>query len=313
MKIMRISYLLLQGIQFVFIPFIGNLDISAFAEEHTRTNYLIDSLYQATFNIKENEYFDAEDRKLLRSQGKDSVCIEQNLVACRKSREEAKKISIAHYSYEWKVNGLCFVGQEISVILDPSSAAFDTIYYHLLATDPPEWHQLLCKIPKKGEYEFAVNGCCGGFSVHKKGFDGTIKKAVVFKLLETDGKMYLGRFGDAGVILKKGKSMLLDKPCEFHKSAMHNAEPRISIEVIDTGKILRKALDENFDNEADTISNNSLEALYCFQKREFTDADESYSYYRLKYIAKIRYKWLASRTILILFNAKTGKDRKSVV
>jgi hypothetical protein len=37
------------------------------------------------------------------------------------------------------------------------------------------------------------------------------------------------------------------------------------------------------------------------------DAGERYSYYRLKYIAELRYEWLASRTIVILFNAKTGK------
>jgi hypothetical protein len=210
-----------------------------------------------------------------------------------------------HYEFEWKINGLRFSGESFNVPLCPTSFSFDTIYYRSRSADSSLWNNLLCKIPEKAEYNFQVNGCCGGFWVQMKGKEKVINKSVVFILRNSDKTMYLGRFGDAGVILKKGKSLRIDNPCECNKSAMQSDEPRITIEMIDTGKIMRDAFERT--DEDDPSLGDTLQCLSCFQGRTFSEPDDCFNYYRKKVITAIDFKWFTSRCLIVEFYAASGK------
>jgi hypothetical protein len=215
------------------------------------------------------------------------------------------------YIFEWKCKGKVISGRAIQEMeLLPSDNHIDTIYYRQKTEGhEKEWSHILCKITKRELFVFSVNGCCGGFGIRPKN-DRVKKKHIEFRLLESDGNIYLGRFGDAGIIMEKGKPKTISHPCEFNKSAMDTHLPVIRIEMIDTGQGLHGAL-ERLD---DASASDSLFSLSCFNniKKGIEPGESGFSYYRYKIIKDIEFEWFDDQKLIISFRPLKQKIKLDV-
>jgi hypothetical protein len=250
-----------------------------------------------------NPDYDYKIYKLeLKAQGIDSSTIEKtakvNFEAERKKGRMLSSIIHDFTANEWVINGKHIVGDFKTVILSPSSNRFDTIYYHNLADNPDRWDTMLCKIPERSSYYFAINPCCGGQIIHK--VHGPKKPSVVLNITNAKkGKVYLARFGSAGTILKPNKPVILSDPCFENMSAMATPRPVTTIELIDTGKIvddIQESLGEEYPREY----KERIESLNC------TGNEPIGEYLRFSIVRTIDYIWFDTRPLIIDFDAKTG-------
>lgn len=267
-----------------------------------------DTIKRRIDNIRrmhDDNYDDSLYREELRVQGKDSASIDLIVEARREAHRKMSKSIHDKYTYEWRINGKSIIGQDETVILSPSMNRFDTIYYHTLEGNPDKWGKLLCKIPEKAEYYFGVNPCCGGMVVYK--VNGLLKNVTIFNLKNSEkGKMYLARFGSSGTVLKEGKPVVLGEPCQFDVSAMTTQRPLITIELIDTGKVVDNAM-KNFDDQRPEDSDNRIESLNCFQGKDFYNNEGIYHYLKLGIIKRIDYVWFDTNPLIVDFDARSGK------
>jgi hypothetical protein len=251
-----------------------------------------------------NPDYDHQVYKLeLKAQGIDSATIEKmakvHLEAERKKgRWSSNIIQYDATAYEWIINSKHIVGNGRTVILNPSSNKFDTIYYHNLADEPDNWDTILCKIPEKAKYYFAINHCCGGQIIHK--VHSPKKPSVVLNITNAKkGKVYLARFGSAGTILKPNKPVILSDPCFENMSAMATPRPVTTIELIDTGKIVED-IQESLGEEYPREYKERIESLNC------TGNEPIGEYLRFSIVRTIDYIWFDTRPLIIDFDAKTG-------
>lgn len=220
------------------------------------------------------------------------------------------------YLYEWKIRGNIFSNQNSRIHLIPIQGAFDTVYFH----HPGDtfWNRVLCRIPEEAEYETAVNPCCGDLI-----FRPTISKShaecnLIFKLTSTDEKIYLGRIGSNGAILKKNVPIQLKTKCAYDESAMSSRYSTISIEEIDTARCSDDC--ENVELE-DGVDINAYppgkvqdpfkmpdvcmtRQINCFQKGKFKRVTDGFAYCSRKRIISFEFSWLDNSPLIVEFDAK---------
>lgn len=240
------------------------------------------------------------------------LCIYEPLVLA----SEVPKIP--QHAYRWRIRGKTATAWLYGAIpvekifLTPIEGSIDTIFYQKkLAADTSQWQYYLTRISVEGNYEGYVGSCCDDLNIHysKDRFSG--KSEVQFKLTSSDGKMYLGRLGNNGVMLKEGTVLPLDNPCYNSPVGNRNLYPYISIEEIDTSETCRKKFvtddDGNLIN-AEKKGTIELRDLVCINSNWFDQSgDGTYSYCRKRSIIEFPFMGLDDKPLIVVFDAKSQK------
>jgi hypothetical protein len=226
----------------------------------------------------------------------------------------------SNYTFEWKIRGVTAIGDYETIFLSPIMDRIDTVYYHKLS-DHLNWYSVLTRISHSGEYKGLANPCCGGFLLKSEKKIPIVRNHVEFNLTSTDGKLYLGRVGENGKILKRGQTVSITSECAFMRSAMAYTSTEISIEEIDTvdcGDECVHIEDEdgiNPESYPPGIVIDPLEkrdyclscGLNCYNGRECQESSMCFSYCSKRRIAGFDFVWLDDKPLQVEFDARNNK------
>lgn len=226
---------------------------------------------------------------------------------------------ISEYTCRWRVRGktattwLYGVKSVDRIHLTPIEGMFDTIYFQrMLAVDTSEWYSLWTRISVEGDYEAYVGPCCGRFHVMPSKDINTVIDDVWFKMNSSDGKMYLARIGENGVILKDGEEVHLNRACHaFLVSGNESIHREIAIEEIDTSEATWKRGSDHL-NENDTNSGSGdsirLKDLVCINNMDCESTSECMlTYCCIRTIIEVTFIWLDDKPLFVEFDADKQK------
>ncbi len=197
--------------------------------------------------------------------------------------------------HEVRINGVSAVGEIMTFTVPPSADEFDTIYSRWISQSDT-FQKSLCKIPKQMDVNVLYNECCGGLY-----FEPQHPGAVFFKLTETDGKLYLGRYGGSGVILHTDSLIQIPKPYLVMFSAMETPYYGITIEVIDTSR--SEDVCAGYDEVSDVEH-----GLAWFNGVRYIPQDHLFDYYiyrQCEIVYSCPYIWFDSSAVLVEYDAES--------
>lgn len=130
---------------------------------------------------------------------------------------------------EWIINDdtLKFGSSEIYLITNENK--LDTIYFKVNAKSA--YDTLICNIAQPIKYRFIYNTCCGGFDVIEDKTNNRIGGKVLMKISKSPvNEIYLGTFGEAGMIIGDAFKDTLSVTCTSAMSSNIYAVKLIQIE-----------------------------------------------------------------------------------
>jgi hypothetical protein len=221
------------------------------------------------------------------------------------------------YSYEWKIRGKRILNQKDKIYLKPIPDQIDTVFYRHPADKV--WDFFLCRISVPGTYESSVNPCCGDFIFKSTDKKPAIEAEVIFEIMNSNGKLYLGRIEDKGAILCDSTKLI--KPCMFDWSAMYTRYTMVSIEEVDTMDIRDNCRHiEGYDgtSPSDYRVGNVIDPfavtdccvqrqVMCFEIKGTKVNSGTYNYCSKKRIVGFRFNWLDDKPLIVRFDAKSNK------
>lgn len=227
---------------------------------------------------------------------------------------------IPEYEYRWKIRGKTAVALLYgfkpagTIFLTPIEGRIDTIFYQkMLEKDTSQWSNYLTRISVSGNYEGFTGSCCGRFHVVPSPKTETTQNNVIFRMISSDGKMYLAKLGDNGVILKAGVDAHLERACDlFMVSGNETFYREIAIEEIDTSALcIRQHIDNEEDDEAESAVEGTsgakptdsieVKSLACVNSAD-ADSVGTFSYCVKRTVTSFQFIWLDNAPLIVEFD-----------